>query len=428
MATIYHRKDCATWFAQWSVFDTAAAKWRTKQKSTRSKDALRAQEIAEQWQKNADLVAGMVGAKRRSVRHRTAEQAPRMTEREREVLEAAMAEDPSRDPRRRAGLWTELRDATLARCKNEDTRSKYAGALARWEAHCAGHGRALRWIDDADADLAEGWRDAMLDEGLRAKRVNFCLTVAGAVYERAWRRGLVQANPFRAVGRPRCEPTRDELPAEPFDEDEVARLALAPYKVAAASRRPTDLWQAGMAEEWEVVVRLAAVAGLRMMDTLTLRWGALDLEGGTLDYLPSKTATRGRRIAFPLRYWPDLMETLRRWRETARSTEPGEPVFPLVGAAAAHSPTWASRAFVRIMDAAGIKRAVAREAAGRGRTRHSHGFHSLRHTANTRAAAMGIPAEIRKELFGHATVEQNRVYTHWRPEVLDELLNKRDRP
>jgi integrase len=425
MAAVYLKANSRIYYAQWTVYDPEARRWVKRQKSTRSTEQAEAMEIVADWQRNADAIAATYGVMRRSGTRMKV--ACKMTDREREILEAAMRNDPGRDPRRRVARWAEFSAESLARITNPRTRSGYELCCERWTGWCAEVGRPLVLLDETDTAIVEGWRDALLSDGLRAKRVNFHLRAVGAIYERALRHGLVPLNPFKAVDRVRIAPSRDNLPAEPFTDEQLERLYLAPYKVAALPVR-TSMWEGGMAEEWEMVIRLAAVTGQRLLDAVGLRWEALDLDEGTIDYLPSKTSKTSRRIAFPLRYWPAEVARLRQWRDHARGQRggTGEHVFPLLAAAAGKSRSWPSKGFSAIMTAAGIEQVVVVTGEGAGRDRNKYGFHSLRHTANTKCAARGVPAEIRKELFGHSTVEMNRVYTHWDAAVLDELLGGLD--
>jgi len=295
--------------------------------------------------------------------------------------------------------------------------------LDRWAEFCQANEIAHQWPEDVRPTVVEQWRDALAGEGFGARRINFHLTVLSGVFARARKLGALEVNPCDAVERATVAPTEADLPARPFDEDEVERLALAPYKVAAGITSPTALWRPGMAEEWELLIRLAAVTGQRLGDALALRWDALDLEAGVLDYLPTKTRKRSRRIKFPLQYWPDILRRLRAWscRHSGK-----ENVFPMLAAAGV---PWASRNFTRIIAAAGIDRevlSVPDPGKGHGRRRYACGFHSLRHTANTRFAARGVPADVRAELFGHSTVRMNRIYTHWDTGALDAILRKND--
>lgn len=424
MASVYLKKDSACWYAKWRIYDPASGKWRAKCRSTRKRDRAAAENTAAEWQRNADLAAASAGAVRKS--GPAPDGKPKLSPREAEILAAAMARDPSRDPRRKAGLWAPFAAQTLAGQEDPRTRAGYELCVRRWEEFCAGEGRPMEFVEDADAGMAERWRESLRAEGLGARRVNFHLMAVGQIYRRAARMGLVSMDPFAAVAKARLSPTRDNLSARPFSDEEVERLALAPYKVAA-SLGPRARWAPGMAEEWEVMIRLGAVTGQRLSDAIALEWDSVDLEAGVIDYLPRKTRRTSRRIAFPLRYWPEEMARLRRWRTQSAAPQVFPNLFATSQTPGTAAPTaWASAAFARIIAAAGIDRAPARLAPedGKGRARLEVGFHSLRHTANTRCAAAGVPAEIRKELFGHSTVEMNRVYTHWDESVLAGILDR----
>lgn len=424
MATVYRKRNSRVWYAQWRVFDREKGKWKPRQKSTGEANKDAAEDIVRQWQRNADDAAAMLGASRRGVRSYVLK-GSMISDREKEILEAAMKADPSRDPRRKAAMWSEFRDKTLEAVDREDTRRSYRLCCDRWEKWCLDQERPLRFIDEADIQLAIDWRDGLTARGFRSKTVNFHLMAVGLVYQRALKLGMVPLNPFAAVKRVKIVPTKDNVPSEPYTNEQLERLYLAPYKVGAKAYQEHDKWVPGMAEEWELLIRITAVVGSRLADSVSLRWGNIDLEQGVIDYLPAKTSKTGKRIPFPIRYWPDQLALLR-----ARFHAPGmggkvgpdDPVYPLLFAAHSSQKEWMSGAFERVMRAAGIEKVPVVKATGKGRTRNSQGFHSLRHTANTNCAARGVPAEIRKELFGHSTVEMNRVYTHWDSSVLDELL------
>lgn len=424
MASIYLKKNTRFYYAQWSVFDLKTLRWKIKNKSTKEENPILAQQMADEWQRNADAVAALSGARRRGAAPQG--RVPKMSEREREILAAALERDPSRDPRRKAGLWKDFKESYLARVENPTTRAEYASCLARWEKFCEATGVKLEFLEDVDIDLAESWIAELIKSGISRGRVNFYRGLLNTIYERARKRGLVVVNPFAAIQPLKLKPTEDNLPARPLTDDELMRLCLAPYKLAASEARSKG-WCAGMAEEWEVLIQLTAVTGQRLLDAVDMKWGMLDLENGILDYLPAKTKRSARRIAFPLKFWPKTVAMMIAWREDSTDTSPDDLVFPLINKASyqrAKRSHWPSYAFIKIVEAAGIERKDLRGGEGRGRRRVDVGFHSLRHTANTKAAAMGIPAEIRKELFGHSTVEMNRIYTHWNPEVLEEIISR----
>jgi integrase len=75
-------------------------------------------------------------------------------------------------------------------------------------------------------------------------------------------------------------------------------------------------------------------------------------------------------------------------------------------------------AFKRVMERAGIKGRMLREANGAGRSQSSLSFHSLRHSFNSAMANAGVALEVRQKLTGHSSADMNRVYTHHELEPL----------
>jgi integrase len=88
------------------------------------------------------------------------------------------------------------------------------------------------------------------------------------------------------------------------------------------------------------------------------------------------------------------------------------PVFPTLAGKAGSGKSGLSMTFKRIMDRAGIKGRLLREANGAGRSQSSLSFHSLRHSFNAALANAGVGVELRQELTGHSSPEMNKNYTH----------------
>jgi site-specific recombinase XerD len=65
-----------------------------------------------------------------------------------------------------------------------------------------------------------------------------------------------------------------------------------------------------------------------------------------------------------------------------------------------------------------------REGNGEGRKQWSLSFHSLRHSFNSALANAGVDVEVRQELTGHASAEQNESYTHRHIESLRKAVMK----
>ena len=95
------------------------------------------------------------------------------------------------------------------------------------------------------------------------------------------------------------------------------------------------------------------------------------------------------------------------------------PVFPTLA-----GKSGLSMQFKRIMEHAGIRGRLLREANGAGRSRSSLTFHSLRYSFNSALANAGVSQEIRQKLTGHASAEMNQHYTHHEIETLRAAVGK----
>lgn len=62
----------------------------------------------------------------------------------------------------------------------------------------------------------------------------------------------------------------------------------------------------------------------------------------------------------------------------------------------------------------GMTRAVTASARGR--------FHALRHTRSSRAAEMGVPEHVRRDIVGHSSRSMTGDYTHTSPKEMERAL------
>jgi integrase len=49
-------------------------------------------------------------------------------------------------------------------------------------------------------------------------------------------------------------------------------------------------------------------------------------------------------------------------------------------------------------------------------------FHDLRHTWSSRAAEMGVPEHVRRDILGHSSTSMTRDYTHASPEEMERAM------
>jgi integrase len=81
-----------------------------------------------------------------------------------------------------------------------------------------------------------------------------------------------------------------------------------------------------------------------------------------------------------------------------------------------------SRAFLQLIERAGIANTSLKEKRGKGRTFHRLTFHALRHTFNSLLAAGGVQQELRMKLMDHRSLRVNDGYTHIELEALKEAV------
>ena len=126
---------------------------------------------------------------------------------------------------------------------------------------------ALNAIGSPDVNR---FKDVLLAKGLTPSSVNNLLKVISAAFEKARKQGLRPDNPAEAVDRLR-DAEKDRV--DPFTPEQVRCL------IQAAEG------------DWKGFVLLAAYTGLRLMDTVRLTWGHLNLETGTLTTKLGKVKT-----------------------------------------------------------------------------------------------------------------------------------------
>jgi integrase len=224
------------------------------------------------------------------------------------------------------------------------------------------------------------FKEALLGKGLTPSSVNNLLKVISAAFEKARKQGLRPDNPVEAVDRLR-DAEKDHV--DPFTEGQVRSL------IEAAEG------------DWKGFILLAVYTGLRLMDTVRLTWGNLNLEAGTLK-------TKLGKVNTVLEI--DLHFDFLRWLD---SRPRGLPCAPLLPDLAAQKQSTLSKGFAQIIRAAAIQGRKIREARGSsGRSRSSLTEHSLRHTFISGLANTGTPIDRRKELAGHADEAVHKLYTH----------------
>jgi integrase len=249
--------------------------------------------------------------------------------------------------------------------------------------------RLLREITPIDI---RSWRDALKRKGLAAPTVNHAIKILRMPFKAAHDAGYVEINPCTKNS---VRPVKDEA-------RNVEKDVFTPEQLSALIR-------AAKTDDWKGAILCGAYTGLRLRDVADLHWGAIEWQQQKITVTTRKTR---KDVTVPIH--PQLAS----WLQKQTRGIGKAPVFPTLYGKSGSGKSGLSMAFKRIMERAGIKGRLLREANGAGRSQSSLSFHSLRHTFNAALANAGVAVEIRQKLTGHASAEMNAIYTHHELEAL----------
>ena len=249
--------------------------------------------------------------------------------------------------------------------------------------------RLLREISPTDV---RSWRDKLRAKGLSAPTVNGNIKVLRMPFKAAHDTGYIDINP---TTKTQVRLIKDEV-------RDVERDVFTPQQIAA-------LIQSGPSEDWRGMILLGYTTGLRLRDCSDLQWENIDLKGGIITLQTKKTHKTVKVFVHP---------QFEKWLKKQTRGIGKAPVFPTLAGKTGAGKSGLSMQFKRIMEQAGIKGRLLREANGAGRSQSSLSFHSLRHTFNSEMARQGTPLELRQKLTGHASAAMNEIYTHHEIESL----------
>ena len=243
--------------------------------------------------------------------------------------------------------------------------------------------RLLREITQADI---RSWRDSLKRKGLAAPTVNDAIKLLRMPFKAAHDAGYIEINPCTKNS---VRPVKDE--ARNVEKDVFTPEQLAALINAAAS------------EDWKGAILCGYYTGLRLRDVANMEWSAVNLGKQIITLTTRKTR---KDVTIPIH--PRFAAWLgKQTRGIGKA-----PVFLTLADKAGSGKSGLLMTFKRIMDRAGIKGRLLREATGAGRSQSSLSFHSLRHSFNAALANSGVGVELRQELTGHSSPEMNKNYTH----------------
>jgi integrase len=259
--------------------------------------------------------------------------------------------------------------------------------------------------------------ESLIAKGLSPKTVRNILNYLNAVFEHAIDMEWTQKNPVRKAARPRSR-AGDSNPDIQFlkVEELEAVIRAIPDEVVYREPKPFRKGRDGpspppppdvLGPVLRVLVRTAAMTGLRQSELIGLRWRDIDwtaqrlrvrrpiVRGGKQSTGKSDLSTR-RSVPMA----DILVSELDRWSTRSLYTHEDDLVFahPVLGTPL--DGTKVTKKFQDACRAAGVR--VVR-------------FHDLRHTFATRLAASGQPLRSIQEFLGHADAKTTQVYAHYAP-------------
>ncbi len=158
--------------------------------------------------------------------------------------------------------------------------------------------------------------------------------------------------------------------------------------------------------EWHLACVFGRYTGLRFTDVAHIKWIHIDNANGIINLRPEKTKRYGTRTIIPIH------KNLQ--RELSKIAD-NNSEFIMPGLAANYKVKEQQGYFGAFLDDLKI------EDTTEGRV----GFHSFRHTFNTKLEQAGIESALRQKLSGQSSVEVNMIYSHALDPMRD-AINKLD--
>ncbi len=205
---------------------------------------------------------------------------------------------------------------------------------------------------------------------------------------------IIQRNPTRGIVIPK-DTAAEKLRREAFTMDEIKLLV------------------GKLPDEWSAAVRCSfELYGLRLSDTLNLRWNQFDWTERVVRLTTGKTA---RLMQQPMR------ESFFRWAQERFAASGNDENGYVCGNLRSKSD--ASRKFRKLVEAQGIgKRYGITD--GRRHSMASKTFHCIRSTCATLLHMAGVSENIAMELVGHNSLTVHSVYVRPLPEHLRQSAEK----
>ena len=273
--------------------------------------------------------------------------------------------------------------------RSEATATRYRAIVEKFLNHL-GH-KATRPLTSVAPKDVQSFLELRIEEGCSPSTISIDGKTLRGAFNHAMKQGLIPNNPADAV----------ELPAR----NSVKRGIFTPTEVGM-------LLEAAQGE-WRDLILIAYYTGARLSDCTRMKWGDVDLAGGTLTYTVKKKGGAEQQVPLHEHLEAHLYSL-------ASQDEPTEYIMPkmaLLGPGGRHG---LSEGFKRVMRKAGLALQTVQGGGKRKLARRT--FHSLRHSFTSALANAGVPEEVRMKLTGHSSKNVHRGYTHLEMETLREAI------
>lgn len=351
-----------------------------KFKSTKMRDRKSALAIAVRWED---------AARRGRKNELTAAQARKVLA---EIVELSTGESLTHYT---AASWLKEWLAVKSASATESTMTRYKQVIRDFES-CLGPRASAPLPSITPGDVSK-FRDQLHKAGRAPSTCNMVIKkILSVPFEDARRRGYILSNPVQGVDAIKGRGAEAQAGREPFTTAEIDQL------LACAEG------------DWRGAILCAVTTGLRLGDVTRLPWDAYSEKARTLSVTTQKT---GASVVVPIH--PDFAA----WLSGCERGIGKAFIFTTLAGQPIGGNRGLSMQFRKIVEKAKITERVI-ERKGKGRTGHSKGFHSLRHTFVSELANAGVASDLRQKLAGHADERVHRGYTHHELETFRAAIAK----
>ena len=179
-------------------------------------------------------------------------------------------------------------------------------------------------------------------------------------------------------------------------------------------------------DEMRILLMLCCWTGCRGQDGCLMRWSNVNMEQGTITYIPHKTArkTNNRAVSLPLH--PELAEALREAAAFRDRNRPHEDyIIPSVAERYKRNHSGVQGDVQKIIICATGQDTTSSEDKGHRALRANlYSLHSFRHTFVSFCANAGVPLDVVGAIVGHGSIAMTRHYAHISDEAKEKAIKR----